>query len=156
MKINLQKDLAARTLGVSRDRVKFRIKSEEDLEKVKNVISRSDVKELLEEGIIVKLPKRGNSRTRANYILAQKKKGRRTGHGSRKGTKKARNGKKRLWIIKIRALRRYLKGLREEGKLDSKTYRDLYLKCKSGVFRNKRHLIMYIEQNNLVKENGKE
>lgn len=158
MNLRKQKELAARALGVSKKRIKFNTETPEARKTLKEVISRDGVKELLEDKSIVKVPKKGNSRTRANLIAAQKKKGRRSGHGNRRGTVKARFNDKDKWMIKIRAMRALLKGFKDEGRMDNKTYRDLYLKCKGNFFRNKRHVMLYIEQNNLlteVKEDGK-
>lgn len=152
MNLGKQKQLAARALKVSKQRVKFNPKTPEEVKSLKEMISREDAKALLEEKIIVKNPKKGNSRTRANHTLAQKKKGRQQGHGSRKGTAKARFNTKDRWMIKIRALRKALYDLRESEKLDNKTFRDLYLKSKGNFFRNKRHLNLYIEQNKLLTE----
>ena len=153
MNFKKQKELAARTLKVSKKRIKLDINSPDSKKSLKELISREGVKELLEEKIIKKLPKKGISRTRANYILEQKKKGRRKGQGSRKGTANARLPRKDKWMIKIRALRTLLKDLKEKQKIDSKTHKDLYLKAKGNFFRNKRHLMIYIEQNNLIMEN---
>jgi large subunit ribosomal protein L19e len=152
-----QKNLAARALGVSKQRVKFVGDSAEAKKSLKELISREDVKALIEEKIIMILPKKGNSRTNANKIIIQRAKGRRSGQGSRKGTANARFNTKDKWIIKIRALRSMLTKLKEDGKLDVKTYRNLYRKSKGNFFRNKRHLALYLEQNNLLLEveNGK-
>lgn len=159
MNLGKQKKLAARALGISKKRVKFTPKNTQDTKDLKELIARESVKELVNDGLIKKLPKKGNSRTRANHIASQKSKGRRSGHGKRKGTANARFKEKDKWMIKIRALRTQLKKLREEKRLETQTYRELYMKCKGNFFRNKRHLLLYIEQNNLlqeVKKNGKE
>jgi large subunit ribosomal protein L19e len=155
MNLRKQKELAARTLGVSKKRVKFVAKSAEDKKALKEVISREDVRALVDDNLIKKLNKRGISRTRANKIAEQKKKGRRQGQGSRKGTANARNNKKRQWITRIRALRKMLQDLKASDRLENKVFRELYLKAKGNFFRNKRHLKLYIEQNNLLVENGK-
>jgi large subunit ribosomal protein L19e len=155
MNLGKQKKLAARSLGVSTKRVKFNPKNAEETKSLKEMISREDAKSLLEEKIIVKVNKKGNSRTRANHTLEQKRKGRRSGHGSRKGTANARFNTKDKWMIKIRSLRRMLYDLREAERLDTAMFRDLYLKAKGNFFRNKRHLSLYIEQNKLLKEDGK-
>lgn len=154
MNLGKQKALASRALGVSKKRIKFDTSSDENKKALKEIISRDDVRALLEDKVILKKDKKGNSRTRANNILAQKKKGRRQGHGSRKGTANARFNGKSKWMIKIRALRAMLKKLKLEGRLDTKTYRELYKKCKGNFFRSKRHLGLYMQQNNLLKENG--
>ena len=150
MKLKSQKSLAARALNVSSKRVKFNIQTNEDKKEFSEIISRENIRELVAEGKIKKLNKKGNSRTRANKIASQKKKGRRMGHGSRKGTANARLSDKDKWIVKLRALRKVLKGLKEESRLDSKTYRDLYRKSKGNFFRNKKHLLLYIRQHNLM------
>ena len=74
MNLRSQKELASRALGVSKKRVKFDISTPENKKALKEVISREGVKELLGDGIIKKVPKKGISRTRANKTLAQKKK----------------------------------------------------------------------------------
>jgi large subunit ribosomal protein L19e len=152
MNLGKQKKLAARALGVSKKRVKFDASTPENKKSLKEIISRDDVRALLEDKVISKEPKKGNSRTRANHILAQKKKGRRQGQGSRKGTANARHKEKDKWMTKIRALRAMLKTFKDADRLDTKTYRNLYRKSKGNFFRSKRHLGLYIEQNDLLKE----
>lgn len=156
MKLKSQKGLASRALGVSPKRVKFQIKTAEDKKEFSEIISRENIRELLQDGKIVKLNKRGNSRTRANKTLEQKKKGRRMGHGSRKGTANARLADKTKWIVKLRAMRALLKDLKEKEMLDTKTYRDLYRKAKGNFFRNKKHILLYIKQNELNLKHKKE
>ncbi len=152
MNLGKQKKLAARTLGVSPKRIKFNAKSADERNNLNEIISRDSVRDLVSDGVIKKLPAKGNSRTRANKIAEQKKKGRRSGQGSRKGTAKARFDTKNKWMIKIRALRALLKTFKDQGRLDTKTHRDLYQKAGGNFFRNKRHMMLYIEQNNLLGE----
>ena len=156
MDLGKQKKLAARTLGVSTKRVKFVADSADARRNLKEVISRDAVRDLVAEGVIKKIAVKGNSRTRANKILEQKKKGRRSGHGSRKGTANARFKSKEKWMIKIRALRALLKTFKDQGRLDTKTNRDLYQKAGGNFFRNKRHMLLYIQQNNLLREGKNE
>ena len=152
MNLGKQKALAARALGVSKKRIKLNADSAEKKKDLKELISREGAKELLAEGIISKTSKKGNSRTRANHIAEQKKKGRRSGQGKRKGTANARFNDKTKWIIKIRALRALLQSFKESGRLEVSDYRDLYRKAKGNFFRNKRHMLLFIEQNSLLKE----
>lgn len=152
MNLGKQKALASRALGVSKQRIKFNTDTPENKKSLKELLSRDDVRALIEDKVITKLPKKGISRTRANHIKVQKEKGRRQGHGSRKGTANARFNNKDKWMIRIRALRAMLKKLKLEGKLTTKAYRELYLKAKGNFFRNKRHMSLYMEQNNLLKE----
>lgn len=156
MNLGKQKKLVSRTLGISTKRIKFNTESEDNRRNLKELISRETVKELVEDGTIKKLPTRGNSRTRANKIQTQKKKGRRVGQGSRKGTANARFKSKKKWMIKIRSLRKLLKSFKDEGRLDTKTSRDLYKKAGGNFFRNKKHLLLYIQQNNLLRKEKNE
>ncbi|MFT4244787.1 MAG: 50S ribosomal protein L19e [Candidatus Woesearchaeota archaeon] len=149
MKLKSQKQLASRTLGISPKRIKFSINTDVDKKEFSEIISRENIRELVQEGRISKLPVRGNSRTRANKIAEQKKKGRRQGQGSRKGTANARLSSKTKWIEKIRAMRKLLLNLKEGERIDGKVYRDLYRKAKGNFFRNKKHILLYIKQHNL-------
>lgn len=150
MKLKSQKKLASRTLGISSKRIKFNINTDEDKKEFSEIISRESIRDLLQEGKITKSAIKGISRTRANYIAEQKKKGRRKGHGSRKGTANARLSDKTKWIEKLRAMRKLLKTLKEEERIDGKVYRDLYRKAKGNFFRNKKHILLYIKQQNLA------
>ncbi len=149
MKLDLQKRLAAKILKCGKDRVKFH---PDHLEEIKEAITREDIKKLIEQGVIYKIQKKGISSVRKKKVREQRKKGRRKGHGSRKGKKGARMPSKQLWMQRIRAQRKLLKLLKEEGLIDSKVYRILYRKSKGGVFRSKRHLLMFINENNLAKK----
>ncbi|HEU12856.1 MAG TPA: 50S ribosomal protein L19e, partial [Euryarchaeota archaeon] len=100
---------------------------------------------LIKKGVIRKLPKKGNSRSRIRKKQEQKKKGLRTGPGSRKGTKYARLGRKERWIKTIRAVRDELRKLKNEGKIDRKTYRRYYLYAKGGMFRSRAHLLLHLK-----------
>jgi large subunit ribosomal protein L19e len=119
------------------------------IEDVASAATKEDVRGLIGESIKRK-PVRGISRARINKKRIQKSKGRRKGHGSRKGKKGARMPSKRLWIIRIRALRRRLKYLRDSEMIDRRAYRILYRKAKGGEFRNVAHLNVYLEAQNLI------
>lgn len=142
-----QKRLAAQVLKVGEGRVWI------DPEAIKDIaaaITREDIRGLIEEGTIKKKQKKGVSRGRARVRAIQKSLGRRRGQGSRKGAKGARRGKKQLWIIKIRALRRRLKELRSGGYVDKTTYRRIYNKANGGEFRTVAHLNDYLTANGLL------
>jgi large subunit ribosomal protein L19e len=143
MKLSLQRKIAARILKCGENRIWM---DQTRLKEIEQAITASDVKSLIKKGYIKKLPVKGISRGRKREKLIQKKKGRRRGHGSRKGT---RIEKKRLWIKRIRALRKYLRELKEKGKIASRTYRELYRKAKGGMFKSKTHLKLYIDKNDL-------
>lgn len=132
-----QKRIAAEVLKVGQGRVWI---DPEASEQVAEAITREDIRSLIEDGVIAAHQKRGVSKGRARFIAHQKALGRRRGQGSRKGTKGARVSRKRRWIIKIRALRRRLHELREEGLIDRSAYRQLYGKAKGGEYRSIAHL----------------
>jgi len=121
-------------------------------EDVSDAITRADVRILINSGTIVARQKKGVSRGRAEFEKAQKRKGRQTGHGSRRGRKGARKPSKERWMQAIRPIRRKLKELRDTGKIDPSTYRIYYLKAKGGVFKNKSHLVSHLKSEDILKE----
>ena len=153
MKLNTQKRLAAQVLKCSSKRVIF---DEDRLEDIKEAITKADIRALIIDKAISRKNKKGVSRVRVRKRDAQKRKGKQKGHGSRKGKKTARLPKKEAWMNKIRAQRAFLRVLKDNGMLDNKTFRELYLKAKGGFFRSKRHIKIYLEEHNLVKKVKKE
>ena len=95
---------------------------------------------MIEEGLITARPIKGTSRVRARKLADQRAKGRRRGHGSRKGSARARLPKKNRWMRTIRSQRRTLKGMREDGTLDPSKYRYYYRKAKGGSYRSIAHM----------------
>ena len=67
-----------------------------------------------------------------------KKRGRTT--GSKTGAKYSRITKKRLWIIKIRAIRRRLKIKKDRDEISNKVYWEVYKMAGSGQIRNVKHM----------------
>ncbi len=124
----------------------------ERMDEVARAQTKDDIRRLIKEGVIKKKPIKGQSRVRARKRHEQRKKGRQRGPGRRKGAKGARMPRKRQWIQRIRAIRRELRKLRDEGKIDRSTYRKLYMMAKGGYFRDRSHLLMYIEEHDLWKK----
>lgn len=122
------------------------------LEEIAKAVTRNDICILVNGGAIKSIQKQGNSRGRYKHLHHQKKKGRRTGQGSRKGPKHARLPKKDRWIRTIRPIRNYLKELRDGKKIDAHTYRMYYQKAKGGVFRSTHHLKSHLLADNIIKE----
>jgi large subunit ribosomal protein L19e len=60
--------------------------------------------------------------------------------------------KKDAWIRTIRPLRRRLRELKEQGKVDKSTYRILYMQAKGGMFKNKAHLEQQLRAAGHLKE----
>lgn len=143
MNLTTQKRIAAELLkcGVTRVRVK------EDKE-VDDALTREDIRNLIKKKMIWKIQKKGTSRVKARVILKQKSRGRRRGDGSKKGKVVK---KKEKWMSLIRAQRKTLMELRETGKLKREDYRTLYMRAKGGMFRNKKHMLSYMKDKDLIK-----
>lgn len=120
MDLEYQRKLAAKVAGVGLDRVRI---NPEKIDLVSEAVTRADIRRLIKSGAIEILQKRGVSRAR--------KKPRRKGPGSRKGGKYSRLPRKRRWVRKIRALRRELRRMKEQGLMSNKEYRELYDKLAS-------------------------
>lgn len=150
--MNLQKRLAAQVLGCSPKRILF---DENNLDAIKEAITKADVRRLIGQGSIIVLPKRGVSRSRAKERQDQKQKGRRRGQGSRKGMASAREDPKQSWMNRVRLQRRYIASLKKLKKVDNVIYRELYGKVKGGFFRSKRHIELYLEERDILKTQSK-
>jgi large subunit ribosomal protein L19e len=142
MQITNQKKMAAQILkcGVNRIWVDPRY-----IDQVSGAVQKSDIRELIEEGLIKARAIQGTSRVRARKLALQRAKGRRRGHGSRKGSARARLPKKNRWMRTIRSQRRTLKGMREEGTLKASEYRYYYRKAKGGSYRSIAHMKANLE-----------
>lgn len=138
MKLSMQKRLASELLKCGVSRVRF---DPERLEDIEDAITREDVRRLIEDGVIYKLQARGVSGAGAEA--------KRKGPGSRKGGKYSILPRKRRWIMRVRAQRRYIAGLRDRGVIDAKIYRRLYRLVKAGVFKSVAAVEEYIEVNKL-------
>jgi large subunit ribosomal protein L19e len=149
MNLKNQRRMASELLKCGVNRVWVDPNRSED---VSDAITRADVRVLINSGTIVARQKKGVSRGRAEFEKAQKRKGRQTGHGSRRGRKGARKPSKERWMQAIRPIRRKLKELRDTGKIDPSTYRIYYLKAKGGVFKNKSHLVSHLKSEDILKE----
>ncbi len=109
-------------------------------EEVAKAVTKDDIRVLINGKAILKNQIKGISSGRKKHIAKQKEKGRRQGAGRRKGRKYARLPRKERWMNTIRPIRRYLKKLREEEKIDKSVYRRYYRKAKGGEFRSRHHL----------------
>jgi large subunit ribosomal protein L19e len=130
MNLRSKKELVARTLGVGVSRIKL---MPEAAERISDAITRDEIRSLIKEKAIIVLQKRGVSRARV-------KRDKRRGAGSRKGSKGARQGKKEVWVKKVRALRLHLKYLLEHGIISKENYKKLYRWVKGGQIRTIKRL----------------
>ncbi|MBW3019211.1 50S ribosomal protein L19e [Candidatus Woesearchaeota archaeon] len=150
--MKLQKRLAASILKCSPSRVRF---DSDKLEEIKESITKADTKGLVSRGIISRSKTVGPSKVRTRKTAVQKRKGRRKGHGSRKGKFNARADEKAIWISKVRAQRAALKRIKDKGHITSKDYGMIYSKVKGGFFRSVQHMKMFMEDNGLFKDGKK-
>ena len=141
--LSAQKRLASDVLDVGKNRVWFDPDRQAD---ISQAITREDIRSLVGEGAIRVEPERGNSRGRARERQQKRSYGHRTGPGTRKGTAGARKNPKQDWQSRIRAQRKKLRELRDEGDISRSRYRDLYDKAGGGEFDSVADLERYIEE----------
>jgi large subunit ribosomal protein L19e len=122
------------------------------LDEIAKAVTKADIRVLINGKAIKSRQITGISRGRKQFIAKQKEKGRRRGHGSRKGAKYARLPKKERWIRTIRPIRSYLRSLRDEKQIDRSIYRKYYRKAKGGEFRSKHHLKTHLISDGILKE----
>ncbi len=146
MSLRSQRRIAAEILKVGENRVWIDPKRTDEVE---SAITREEISRFIHENVIKALPKKGVSRARARLLHEKKKAGKRRGLGSRSGSHKARVPRKRMWIGKIRALRKELLELKNSRAISDKAYRKLYVAAGSGVLKSVADLNRYIESHNL-------
>ncbi len=148
MSLKAQKRMAAEILKCGENRVYF---DPYLIDEIQLAITREDVRSLIKEGIIRKKYKKGISKYRKNLHHQKKKKGRARGLGKRKGTKYARNPKKKAWMKRIRPQRRELKKLRDRKLITAAIYRKLYKNAKGGMFNSVTQMNRYIREKELLR-----
>lgn len=137
--MNLQKKLAAKVMKCGVNKVWIDPKNE----KVKQAITRRDIRRFIKEGIIKKIPAKKKKKLKA-------KKQQKT--GSRKGTWKTRLGKKTRWLKVVRPQRKLLRELKNDKKINVNVYRKTYRLIKGNQFRSKAHLLTYLRERDLMEE----
>lgn len=135
MAIATVRRLAADILGVGESRIRF---SPENIKEIEGALTRADVKGLIGKGFVTKKKAQGRAST-------TKRERRSAGH--RRGIVVP---AKEAWMMKVRAQRRFLRMLVSEGAVKKDAKRQLYGKIKSGIFRNKRAMLLYLKDNGLV------
>jgi len=121
-------------------------------DEIAKAVTRGDIRILINGGAIKNKQIQGISRGRKKFNQKQKDKGRRKGHGSRKGAKYARLPRKERWIRTIRPIRTYLRQLRDDKTIEKNVYRKYYRKAKGGEFRSKHHLRTRMTSDGFLKE----
>jgi large subunit ribosomal protein L19e len=127
--------LAADIMRVGENKVRI---APDNVKEAEGALTRADVRGLIDKGIIIRLKPQGRASTR--------KKERRS-VGKRRGIMIP---EKEAWMMKVRAQRRLLRTLTADGALKKGTRRSVYGKVKSGIFRNKRAMLIYLKDNGLV------
>lgn len=140
--LKAQRRLAADVLDVGKNRVWFDPSAQGD---IASAITREEIRELVEQGHIRAESKQGNSRNRARERNAKRAYGHRKGQGTRKGKATARHDDRDEWIDGIRAQRRELRALRDDGVLSPSQYAEMYNKASGGEFHSVRYMLNIIE-----------
>ena len=141
--LSAQKRLASDVLDCGKNKLWFDPERQGD---IAEAITREDIRELVNEGVIRAEGPRGNSRGRARERQKKRSYGHQKGPGTRKGKAGGRENPKRQWQSSIRAQRRHLRELRDDGDIDRSTYRDLYDKAGGGEFDSVADIDRYIEK----------
>ena len=150
--MKIQKRLAGQLLKASPKRIKF---DNSRLADIKEAITKTDIRILIDEKAITKEQEKGVSRGRARKVKNQKSKGNRKGRGSKEGKRGARITRKQEWMNKIRSQRELIQDLREKEAITKETFRLIYAKAKGGYFRSRRHIQIYLEENKLLTKQPK-
>jgi large subunit ribosomal protein L19e len=141
-----QRRLAAQVLKIGQNRVWINPEKTDDVE---TAMTRDEVRRLIHEGTIKASPEKGISRGRARILHEKKKKGRRSGPGSRTGSSHARVSKKQAWMSRIRPLRRKLRTLKTKKIIAENAYQKLYRMAGSGKFESVADLERYLKAHEL-------
>ena len=151
MRFDYQRRLAASILKIGVNRVYISPDPKEQ-ENILDAITRDGIRGLIRRNVIQKRNERGVSRGRARHRAAQRAKGRRRGRGSREGALNARTPQKTRWIGLIRGMRRRLRELKKEGRIDVRTYRRFYAQSKGGMFKSRAHMEQQLRAAGALKE----
>ncbi|QCC46754.1 50S ribosomal protein L19e [Halobellus limi] len=142
--LRAQKRMAADVLDVGKSRVWF---DPDEQSEIAEAITREDIRDLVDQGTIRAKDAKGNSKGRARERAEKRAYGHRKGPGSRKGKAGGRKNSKDEWVSRIRAQRRRLKELRDDGPLTATQYREVYNKASGGEFDDVARLEAYIRNN---------
>ena len=146
MSLKSQRRLAAEILKVGEGRVWI---DPERIDYVEAAITREEIRKLIHEKVVRRLPEKGVSRARARALAVKRKKGLRRGPGGKSGSASSKISKKQAWMNRIRPLRKRLSQLKETRAITDSTYRRLYDMSESGDFEAEADLERYIRAHDL-------
>ena len=148
--LRLQKRLSASVLKCGKRRIWL---DPNEVSEIALATSRRTIKKLVKDGLVVRKQVKTHSRANARAHYEQKRLGRHSGPGKRVGTKDARMPMKVCWMRRQRALRRLLRKLRKNRKIDKNLYHKFYLGSKGNLYKNKKVLIeaVHKERNEKVR-----
>jgi large subunit ribosomal protein L19e len=138
------KELAAKILKVGVGRIYL---DPTQTSKIKEAMTKDDIRTLIAERVIKKKPQVSQSKGRTRVNKEAKAKGRGRGKGKRSASKKVRSEQRDRWINRVRSQRRTLKELKVKNSKEVKEigYSKIYKRIKGGYFRGKRHLVEFVE-----------
>ncbi|MEK6945748.1 MAG: 50S ribosomal protein L19e [Nanoarchaeota archaeon] len=125
MNLKKKKTLAAKTLGVGKERIVF---LEPRLDEIKEAITKQDIRDLYKEGAII-------IKTIKGRITKKKNKSRR-GYGKVKINV---NKRKKNYVVLTRKFRGMVKDLLNKGIISKQDFVELRKKIKNKQFKSKSH-----------------
>jgi len=132
MNLSKKKALAVKTLKVGKDRIVF-VKSR--LEDIKEAITKQDIKDLQKDGAIIVKEIKGRKKN------LKKNKRRSTGNIKKKVKKR-----KKEYVVMTRKLRKYVKELRNQGKLSREESQDIRKKIRNKYYKSLGNLKEHIRR----------
>lgn len=126
MQLKSKRELAAKVLGVGKERVLF---VDSRLTEIKEAITRQDIRDLFDAGAIQVREISGRKK------IVKRKHRRRVGRVRLKV-----NASKQEYVIITRKLRKFAKYLLKTKKINKETYEDVRRKIKARIFKSRRHL----------------
>lgn len=131
MNLAKKKLLATKVLKVGKARVIF---DENRLDEIKEAITKQDIKDLYKSGVIKIRERKGRKK-----VEKRKKRG----EGKRK---KILKNRKENYVIITKKLRKHIKELKKQGRIDKKIYQDLRKKISAKRFASKTQLKEFLKE----------
>lgn len=135
MKLDKKKALAAKVLGVGKQRIIF---VEPRLNEIKEAITKEDIRSLRADGAIM-----------IREIKGRRGKPKKKTRRSPGNVKKVARNSKREYMLITRKLRKYIFELRDKNLLNRDTIIDLRKKIKNRYFKSKSQLKDYLKEQGL-------